>query len=71
MLRAVVDDADDPGAGGHRRIPVSVDDALQVFGGDAGDEVQRQVVDRVVLRLQPRRVQRQPRCIAVVLIPLP
>src|ERR1700751_5350399 len=30
VLRAVVDDADQPGAGGDRRIPASVDDALQV-----------------------------------------
>src|ERR1700753_392548 len=43
MLRAVVDDADDPGAGGHRRIPVSVDDAPQVVGGDAGAALQRQL----------------------------
>ena len=49
MLGAVVDDADDAGAGGHRRIPVAVDDALQVLGGDAGDELQRQLVDRVVV----------------------
>ena len=44
MLGAVVDDADQSRAGGHRRIPVPVDDARQVLGGDTGDELAR-IVD--------------------------
>src|SRR5271156_336770 len=52
MLGAVVDDADQSRAGGHRRIPVPVDDARQVLGGDARDEVQRHLVHGVVVPSQ-------------------
>src|SRR6516162_8113316 len=49
VLGAVVDDAHQPRAGRHGRVPVGVDDPGQLVGGHAGDVFEAQLVHRVVV----------------------
>src|ERR1700739_4484279 len=49
VLGAVVDDAHQPRAGRHRRVPVGVHDPGQLVGGHAGDVLEGQLVHRAVV----------------------
>src|ERR1700758_5798607 len=49
VLGAVVDDAHQSRAGGHRRVPVGVHDAAQLVGRHAGDVLEGELVHRVVV----------------------
>src|SRR6516225_1543950 len=49
VLGAVVDDAHQPRAGRHGRVPVGVHDPGQLVGGHAGDVFEAQLVHRVVV----------------------
>ena len=49
MLRAVVDDAHQAGAGGHRRVPTGVHHPRQLVCGHAGDVLEGEFVHRVVI----------------------
>ena len=62
MLQAVAEEADQPHAGGDRRVPAAVDDAVQLLGVDPpevleGERVHRLVVlDEVLQPLDPHGV---------------
>src|SRR6516162_10550943 len=49
VLGTVVDDAHQPRAGRHGRVPVGVHDPGQLLGGHAGDVLKGQLVHRVVV----------------------
>ncbi len=49
VLRTVVDDADQPGAGCHRWIPVGIHDAGQLVARHAGDVLEAELVHGVVV----------------------
>src|SRR4029077_20655090 len=63
MLGAVVDDADQPRAGGDRRIPPRVDDAAELVRRHRRDVLERPLVHAVVVARQQVGRRSHPACV--------